>query len=763
MKRHIISSILIIILIISVTQFHAQSVGINTSSPDGSAALDVVSNSKGILIPRMNSGQRTGIASPADGLLVFDTQTESFWYYQSTGWLELSGGAFTNDGGTVRNTGNHATDDFVFGSDALPPTSAISDTLMFFDKSKGAFRVGKIFSSESWSNNNIGLYSFGAGQNAKAVGNYSISMGLSTTASGSQSVAIGTANTASGHFAFAGGTVNQASGENSTTFGNNVKSSSFLGFSLGHFNVGNFSSANTWILTDPLFEIGNGTSSTNLSNALTVLKNGDFIVGKEITPPSTAITDTMMFFDKSKGAFRSGSIFNSNVWSDVALGKFSFASGLNTRAFGVSSSAFGDGAVAEGQASFAGGVGSIAVELGSFAFGGGTVALENYATAFGNSTKANEASSTALGFFTIANGVNSTSMGQSTRSQARSSTALGMYNVGIGDVSLIIPADPIFEVGIGTSEATRKNALTVTKAGDVLFKNHFAPIQGTNYSGATFYFNNAKTALRMGNLHEAASWSDSIGLYSLGIGNRTVAKGFASIALGNENTALGTGSVALGWKAIARSSASIAFGQYVNSPSKAAISLGSYNVGLGVDDNIWHDNDPILEVGIGQSEATRQNAMTILKNGYVGIGNSAPDALVHIEKSSTLSDPQILINEIGYDYARLTMKNDQYTSFWTLASRPNDTPADSRFNIFNSDGGDILSLQGDGDAIISERLVVGATAPLAALHANSNMGEDALRIQSNGATKMRVYENGSISLAEIMEIRHPQDRQMTYS
>ena len=73
-------------------QVIAQSVSINEtgSSPDASAMLDIQSDSKGVLIPRMTSAQRTGIASPADGLLVYDSNTASFWYRLNTEWVELT-------------------------------------------------------------------------------------------------------------------------------------------------------------------------------------------------------------------------------------------------------------------------------------------------------------------------------------------------------------------------------------------------------------------------------------------------------------------------------------------------------------------------------------------------------------------------------------------------------------------------------------------------------------------------------------------------
>ena len=67
----------------------AQSVGVGTLTPDASAALDISSVSKGILIPRMSSAQRELISTPASGLLVFDLTTNSFWFRNTNAWVEL--------------------------------------------------------------------------------------------------------------------------------------------------------------------------------------------------------------------------------------------------------------------------------------------------------------------------------------------------------------------------------------------------------------------------------------------------------------------------------------------------------------------------------------------------------------------------------------------------------------------------------------------------------------------------------------------------
>ncbi|HEX2683183.1 MAG TPA: hypothetical protein VHL77_04595 [Ferruginibacter sp.] len=72
----------------------AQSVAINTdaSAPDNTAILDIKSNNKGLLIPRLTTAERTAIVSPAIGLTVFDSNTASYWIFRGDlngNWVEL--------------------------------------------------------------------------------------------------------------------------------------------------------------------------------------------------------------------------------------------------------------------------------------------------------------------------------------------------------------------------------------------------------------------------------------------------------------------------------------------------------------------------------------------------------------------------------------------------------------------------------------------------------------------------------------------------
>ena len=59
------------------------------SDPDASAMLDIKSTTKGVLLPRMTSTQRTSITSPATGLLVYDTDLKSLVIYDGNDWIAI--------------------------------------------------------------------------------------------------------------------------------------------------------------------------------------------------------------------------------------------------------------------------------------------------------------------------------------------------------------------------------------------------------------------------------------------------------------------------------------------------------------------------------------------------------------------------------------------------------------------------------------------------------------------------------------------------
>lgn len=65
--------------------------GIGTSIPDASAALDVTSTSKGFLPPRMTTAQMATISSPAEGLMIYNTDYKLPFFYDGTDWRKIDG------------------------------------------------------------------------------------------------------------------------------------------------------------------------------------------------------------------------------------------------------------------------------------------------------------------------------------------------------------------------------------------------------------------------------------------------------------------------------------------------------------------------------------------------------------------------------------------------------------------------------------------------------------------------------------------------
>ena len=78
-------------------------VGIGTTTPHPSAALDVSSTQKGLLLPRLTQAQRDAISAPALGLTIYQTDnTPGLYLYSGTTWVPVGGGS-----GAADNLGNH--------------------------------------------------------------------------------------------------------------------------------------------------------------------------------------------------------------------------------------------------------------------------------------------------------------------------------------------------------------------------------------------------------------------------------------------------------------------------------------------------------------------------------------------------------------------------------------------------------------------------------------------------------------------------------
>jgi hypothetical protein len=106
-----------IIVFLLFTQALLAQTGIGTTTPNASAKLEVAATDKGFLLPRMTATQRSAIATPANGLLVYQTDGDA-GFYVNTGssssvvWTRVnmdwsrSGNDLTYTSGNVSTTGN---------------------------------------------------------------------------------------------------------------------------------------------------------------------------------------------------------------------------------------------------------------------------------------------------------------------------------------------------------------------------------------------------------------------------------------------------------------------------------------------------------------------------------------------------------------------------------------------------------------------------------------------------------------------------------
>jgi uncharacterized protein (TIGR02145 family) len=84
MKKQFTSFVLLL------SAFSFAQVGIGTTTPNATAILDLTSTSKGLLPPRMNTIQRNAITSPAEGLIVYNTDLACWETYNGVRWVNFA-------------------------------------------------------------------------------------------------------------------------------------------------------------------------------------------------------------------------------------------------------------------------------------------------------------------------------------------------------------------------------------------------------------------------------------------------------------------------------------------------------------------------------------------------------------------------------------------------------------------------------------------------------------------------------------------------
>lgn len=171
---------------------------------------------------------------------------------------------------------------------------------MFFDKSKGAFRVGAS-TNDSWDDTNVGAgsialgdTSIAAGTNAMGIGsnnevnsssNNSIALGnFNGILTSTNSIALGDSNGINNaNSAYAIGTLNAVYADQAVGIGFNSTTGSYAQVTLGTYNTVVTGNRSSFVSTDRLLVVGNGTSGGQRSDALVMLKNGNTTLNGQLT------------------------------------------------------------------------------------------------------------------------------------------------------------------------------------------------------------------------------------------------------------------------------------------------------------------------------------------------------------------------------------------------------------------------------------------------------------------------------------------------
>lgn len=226
---------------------------------------------------------------------------------------------------------------------------------------------------------------------------------------------------------------------------------------------------------------------------------------------------------------------------------------------------------------------------------------------------------------------------------------------------------------------TPTTTLLEVKNGSVLFDGYLGstPISGV---GARMMWIPAKRAFRAGEI-SGTQWDDlNIGLTSFACGINTIASGQYSTAMGGNTTASANSSFSIGSNTIASGIASTSTGYFSKSQGNYSFSIGNRTTSSGVstfsagyytiaqsynsfvigqynfapgtyNSSTWALTDPLFVIGNGTNASTRNNALTVLKNGNVLIDKSTQvNSTYKLDVNGKMRALEIVVNTTGADF-----------------------------------------------------------------------------------------------------------------
>lgn len=404
--------------------------GIGTTTPHASSALDITANDKGLLIPRMNSMERDAIPSPALGLLIYNTDNQAFCYYNGNRWLTIKNSGINPESLTYTATTGSATNTHLIS--AIHNTVHTDSAGTIFDSGGEFFHYGNNdnFSFHFFANGAIG-YKFTIDYNIAVDDTLMLTNPFTQKVIAVYTDATGTDTVYS----------------NETTIRVSFKSNHTLtlhGFALTYHQI--FDAGASGILPSVSGTWYYRPAAHAVAGGLKVIPESNMDMGYH--------SISYGYANAAKGSY-SAAI---GGYNNISTGMAAFATGNTTRAVGNNA--------------FTSGMHTKAIGNNTLATGAYTQAIGDNSAAIGWGNTASGYTALATGRLTLASGTYAVSMGLNTIAKSYAAVAMGRYNdTTAASSTLWVATDPVLSVGNGTP-ISRSNALT-------LFKNGNMTIAGT--------------------------------------------------------------------------------------------------------------------------------------------------------------------------------------------------------------------------------------------------------------------------------------------
>ncbi len=309
-------------------------------------------------------------------------------------------------------------------------------------------------------------------------------------------------------------------------------------------------------------------------------------------------------------------------------------------------------------------------------------------------------------------------------------------------------------LGIGTSSPLQR--LHVSGSG-IFSSDLIVGATDQNANAYLSFFDASKAAFRAGRVSNNNWKLDSLGTYSFAANYNTLAKGTGATAFGYLTKATGSYSTATGYKTEAAGSYSFAAGYESSATGRHAVAIGralkapsAYEVVFGVnnvdyspdDPDGWDPDDRLFTIGNGSlTTILEHNALTVMKDGDVGIGTPTPDEKLHV--FNTAIDVAVKLNSGADDHTSLMLfEYDDYGFEFDYNGADDKLYLWSR--KFANDEAIRMTWEKGGDVGIN------TTNPVAGLHVHdenlllTDAGSvDAVELRSSGAGgagEVRVYD-----------------------